>query len=481
MSFCKFSSQSIINGKTEVDNIFINDFLPYAPENAVKVYLYGLCKCSSPSAYDNTIESFSKVLKIPEDEIMEIFEFWENEGLVQILNSVPVEIRFMPLKNVLTNTKKYNVSKYGDFAKKAQEIVEGRMISTNEYSEYFDTIEMFHIEPEALLMVMKYCVNTKGPNVGYPYIVAVAKNWAYEGVRTVCDVEERLISYEQSGEEIKQVLKAIGSKKIPTIEEKELFLKWTKELGFELGVILEVAKFSKKNFKLTFQRLDEILMSYFEMKLMSISEIEEFENNKKGMLLLAKTVAKELGLYYENYDKIVETYVSNWLAKGFSSKAIERIAGYCFSCSIRKFEGMDNVMQKFFKLGLLSVSSLEKYFNEILDNDEKIRKILETAGAERGVNSFDRQLYKNWTQNWSFPIEVVEYAATLCTEKAQPMKYLNAILAKWNELGAKTLEKAKKAGACHVANESKVEKPKTRNYSKENLSALFDSLEEVEI
>ena len=37
MGFCKFSAQSIINNKTEVDNIFINDFLPYAPENAVKV------------------------------------------------------------------------------------------------------------------------------------------------------------------------------------------------------------------------------------------------------------------------------------------------------------------------------------------------------------------------------------------------------------------------------------------------------------
>lgn len=479
MSFCKFSSQAIINGKTEVDNIFINDFLPYAPENAVKVYLYGLYKCNSPSAYDNSIEGFSKVLKIPQEEIMDIFEFWESEGLVQILNTIPVEIRFMPIKNVLNNTKKFNVSKYGDFAKKAQEIIEGRMISTNEYNEYFDTIEVFHIEPEALLMIMKYCVNTKGANVGYSYIIAVAKNWAYDGVKTVGDVEERLISYEQSGEEMRLVLKALGSKKVPSIEEKELYFKWTKDLGFELGIILKVVELNKKTTaKLSFNRLDEILMSYYEMKLMSISEIQEFETNKKQMLSLAKRVAKELGLYYENYDKIVETYVSKWLAKGFSEKAIEKIASYCFSCSIRKFEGMDEILQKFFKLGLLSVQSLEKYFSEVLLQDEKIKKILSVSGADRAVNSFDRELYRNWTANWNFPTDVIEYGASLSAEKSQPMRYLNGILARWNECGAKTLEEAKKQG---FSSEKKVENVKSRNYSKENLNALFDSLEEVEI
>ena len=289
MGFCKFSAQSIINNKTEVDNIFINDFLPYAPENAVKVYLYGLYKCSS-SSYDNTIESFSKVLKIPEDEILEIYRFWEAEGLVQVINSIPVEIRYMPLKNVVNNTKKYNVSKYGNFSDKAQEIIEGRMISPNEYSEYFDTIETFHIEPEAMLMIMKYCVNTKGGNVGYPYIIAVAKNWAYDGVRTVSDVEERLITYEQNSEDLKLVLKALGTKRAVSIEERELYLKWTREFGFENNFIIEAIKQNKKpGSKLSFLKLDEILTSYYEMKISSPQEIEQFESNRQNLIKFAKT------------------------------------------------------------------------------------------------------------------------------------------------------------------------------------------------
>lgn len=481
MGFCKFSAQSIINNKTEVDNIFINDFLPYAPENAVKVYLYGLYKCSS-SSYDNTIESFSKVLKIPEDEILEIYRFWEAEGLVQVINSIPVEIRYMPLKNVVNNTKKYNVSKYGNFSDKAQEIIEGRMISPNEFSEYFDTIETFHIEPEAMLMIMKYCVNTKGGNVGYPYIIAVAKNWAYDGVRTVSDVEERLITYEQNSEELKLVLKALGTKRAVSIEERELYLKWTREFGFENNFIIEAIKQNKKpGSKLSFSKLDEILTSYYEMKISSPQEIEQFESNRQNLIKFAKKVCKELGLYYESVDKIVETYISKWIAMGFSEGAILKIAQYCFSCSIRKFEGMNDYVKKFYKLGLLTEENLDDYFSKVIEEDQEIKEVLLALGLSRAVNSYDREFYKNWKYNWKMPKDVILFGASLSADKAQPMKYLSGILANWHEKNVGTVDQAKNF-ANPQSEERKVDgKIKTRNYSKQDLNALFDSLEEVEI
>jgi DnaD/phage-associated family protein len=486
MGFCKFSSQSVISNKTEIDNIFINDFLPYAPENAVKVYLYGLYKCNNANAYDNSLESFSKVLKIPEEEILEIYEYWESEGLIQVLNTLPIEIRYMPIKNVVANTKKFNTSKYGDFNSKAQEIIEGRMISPNEYSEYYDTLETFHIEPEALLMVMKYCVNLKGANVGYNYILTVAKNWAYDNVRTVADVEDRLISYEQYSDNVKLLLKAMGLKKVGGIEEKEMYLKWTKELDFSFDTIIAVVNlFKKPTIKMTFTNLDEKLLKYYEMKLMTIEEITEFEKNKTQMYDTAKKIAKALGLYYENYDSIVETYISKWLTLGFSEEAIENIAKYCFKNSLRRFEDMNNVILKFYKLGLLSIQSLQQYFTDILSEDEKIKELLLQLGADnRSVNSYDRDFYKNWTNNWGISSELIFYGASLAAGKAQPMRYLNGILAKWHQNKVETIEDAKK-NSIEILQQRENKKPeaniKTREYTKEELGALFDSLEEVEI
>lgn len=484
MAFCKFSSQSVINNKTEIDNIFINDFLPYAPESAVKVYLYGLYKCNNASSYDNSLSSFAKILKLSEEEILEIYHYWENEGLVQVLNTVPIEVRYMPLKNILLNTKKYKKGKYGDFNQKAQEIIEGRMISPNEYSEYYDTIETFHLEPEALLMIMKYCVNLKGANVGYNYILTVAKNWAYDNVRTVADVEDRLITYEQYNDNIKMLLKTMGIRKIGGIEEKELFIKWTRDFDFDFETLIEIVKLLKRpTIRMSMLDLDNILTKYFEMKLGTIEEIKEFEESKANMYEISKKITKTLGLYYQNFDSIVETYISKWLSMGFSEEALEKIAQYCFKNSIRNFEQMNIIISKFYKLGLLSLDSLQLYFEEVLSEDEKIKELLFKLGTQRAVNTYDREFYKNWIENWEMSADLITYGASLAVGKAQPMRYLNGILAKWHEKKINSVDDAKKTSIDYGNRQVKKQAAniKTRDYTKEELGALFDSLEEVEI
>ena len=53
MSFCKFSSDYLMESFTLVDNLFMNEYLPYAEEGYIKVYLYGLYLCTNPSGRDN--------------------------------------------------------------------------------------------------------------------------------------------------------------------------------------------------------------------------------------------------------------------------------------------------------------------------------------------------------------------------------------------------------------------------------------------
>lgn len=484
MAFCKFSSQAVINGKTEVDNIFINDYLPYASENAVKVYLYGLYKCSNASAYDNTLESFSKVLKISEEDILEIFKFWEEQGLVQILNVVPVEIRYIPVKNVLNGVKKFKEDKYKDFNLKVQEIISGRMINPVEFSEYYSLIESLHIEPEALLMIIKYCANLKGENVGYKYILTVAKNWAYENVHTVSEVEERLISYEAYSDEMKQLLKAMGIKRFAYVEEKDLLLKWKTKFEFTFETILFVAKMQKKSIKsLNFEKLDEILTKYFENHLQSEVEIENFENRKQEFFDLAKDVVKTLGTYYSDLSPVVDNYIREWKNFGFDDDAILVVANLCFKSSIKTLENMDVKIKKFYKLGLVSKEAIEEYLNGVVLEDDKIKEILEKLGINRNVNLWDRNNYKTWVKDWLMPEELIVYATSLAEGKAYAMEYMNKILAKWHENKISNLEDAKKIkndfSSVEIKNSNKLKNQ--REYSKKDVENLFDSLEEVEI
>ena len=88
MSFCKFSSDYLMESFTLVDNLFMNEYLPYAEEGYIKVYLYGLYLCTNPSGRDNSVESFAKVLDMDEDKILEIFKYWQDQGLLEIISEL---------------------------------------------------------------------------------------------------------------------------------------------------------------------------------------------------------------------------------------------------------------------------------------------------------------------------------------------------------------------------------------------------------
>ena len=331
MAFCKYSTEYVASSKTEVDNIFMDSFLPFADPVSVKVYLYGLYKCSSPSSFDNSLESFAKTLNMSEDEVVGAFEYWQEQGLVQVLKTSPIEVRYIPLKNVITSNKLYKPEKYSLFNSQAQEIFEGkREISKTEYGEYYDFLERYHMEQEALLMIMKYCVDSKKSAVGYNYILTVAKNWASEGITTALQVEERLSSFKEKSDLISELFKAVGIKRNAYIEERELLDKWLSDYGFDMGTLVYIAKKIKKYTSFNLDKLDQIATKYYQMKLMTIPAIEEFENQKKALYDLAKDINKTLGLYYESLESVVENYVVKWLNLGYEKEVLLEIASYCF-------------------------------------------------------------------------------------------------------------------------------------------------------
>ena len=481
MGLCSFSSELIINNKLELDNIFVNEFLPYAPEGTVKVYIYGLYMCSHQDAYDNTLESFSKVLGLSEQDIIDSFLYWQDQGLVQVLSTYPISVKYMPLKNIINNSKKFNVNKYTTFNLQAQEIITGRMITPNEYTEYYTVIESFHFEPEALLMIMSYCTRLKGENVGHAYITTVAKNWAQEGITTTAKVEERLQEYELIGSEISDLFKALKSKRKPTHEDNEYFVKWTNNLGFTKATITYVAKlFREKNPRFSFEMLDAKLIKYYEMKLFSIQEIESFEANRTNLIQIAKEINRELGLYYENLDTVVETYINKWLNLGFEAQTLKGLAGYCFSHSIRTLAGLDTVVQKMFKKGIVEEKQFLEYMSALSQTDNQIKEVLEKLAIYRNVTSFDRDFYTTWTNSWNMTAELIDYACSCAVGKTQPMQYMNKILASWHAQNIKTVDQAKlqTLPSSQPSNPAKVI---GHSYSQETVNALFDSLEEIEI
>lgn len=482
MSFCRFSTRYVAEDKTPVDNQFILNFLPEAQDACLKVYLMGLSKCYCSDAKDNNLQIFANILNISEDDVKSAFLYWEDKGIVQVVNTDPFEVVYLPINTSnIGNIKKYSIGKYADFNVKIQDIIKNRMITQTEYTEYYALMDSFHVSKDALLRIVQYCAEIKGENVGYSYIITVAKNWAYENITTLEAVEEKIQSLGLLNDKLTLVFKALGKRnKIQTIEDKEYLDKWLDGYGFDLGVVIYVAKMLKlKKEKVDLFYLDVILTKYYENKLMSITEIENFEQQKQSMYDIAKGVVKNLGLFYEDLTKTVETYILPYIQMGYDKEVLEKIADYCYRNSIRTLEGMFGVVQKLYKLGVISMNSFDEYISKAIEQDSQIKNILEEMGIKRKVNNFDRNYYKTWTKDWNFDNETILYGCSLSCDKQNPVQYLNKILATWHSQGVNTVEKAKEyAPQFENKNQSAFIQ---RKYTHEELMSVFANIDELEV
>lgn len=438
----------------------------------------GLSKCNSSDETDNTMQYFVDSLGVCEEDIISLFKYWEDKGLIQVLSTNPVEVRYLPINASSVSVKKYQIDKYVDFNIQVQELFGHRLVMPNEYSEMYNLIENRHIAENALITIFKYCVDMKGFNISPNYCLTVAKDWEREGIRTLEQVQTKIEELGIVDDKMNLILSAMGTKRKVQIEDKELLNKWLTSFGFELNVIIFVVK-SLKNKKrhLDINVLDEYLTKYFEMKLMSIQEIENYENEKENLYFMAVAVNKELGIFYEDLTKEIDTYVVSWVNMGFDLETLKLVADNCFKSSIKTLEGFNSIINKLFKLGIVSLNAYMQYINDSLAQDEKIKEILLKLNLSRNVNNMDRSFYKTWIEDWGFTQEVILYACEISAGKANALQYLNKILSNWNSEGIKTLEKAKV-----VKVEDNKDNSFIRNaYTKEQIASLISNLDEVEV
>ena len=478
MAFCKFSPSYQSKNQTLIDNVFITDFLPKAPDLCVKAYLLGLHKCNTADDCENNLQYFAKTLNVSEEDVVSLFKYWEDIGLVQVLSTSPIEVRYLPITASSSGVRKFQVDKYTNFNIQAQEIIGERMIMPNDYADFYNLIEKHHMAENALLAIIKYCVDNKGFNINPKYVVAVAKDWARENITTLEQVQEKIEELGVVDDKMSMILSAMGTKRKVQLEDKELLNKWLNVFGFELNVVLFVVKLLKnKKRKLDVNVLDDNLTKYFEMKLMSVQEIENYENEKENLHAIAIAVNRELGIYYDDLTKEIETYIVPWINMGFDEETLKMVADNCFKSSIKTLEGYNNIINKLFRLGIVNVNAYLQYINDNLALDDTIKKILVELNLTRNVNNMDRNFYNIWTNDWGFALDVILFGASLSKDKSNAMQYLNKILANWNSQGVKTVEKAKLTKIETTESNSFVH----NQYSKEQIKSLISNLDEVEV
>ena len=419
---------------TSVENKFISKYMPILEPSAVKVYLFSLYVFQN-GLTSYTVEDMAKCLNISEQEIKNYFEYLEEFELINIISTAPFEIKILDTDNISGTPKKLKPEKYSDFSKTVQNIIKGRMISTNEFREYFVLLEDYGFEQDALIMIINYCVNLKGDNIRIQYIKKVAKSFADDGITTAKKVDEKLSAYTSSTPALLKIFSAMGLKKHPDIDDDKLFKKWVGELGFEENAIIVTAKLFKVK---TVEKLDTTLTELYKNKKFDVKEIEDYCNNKNSVFNASFEIARALGVYMQNAVPYVENFVNVWYDYGYSFDCMNTIACYCFKHNKKSFEDMHELVKHLYNDGLITDENVKEYF-EKLDLEEKfIKRLLSLCGLTRRVIDWDKENLARW-RSWNFSDEMLLESAKLSAGKSNPVAYMNGILSTWKANGTFTI------------------------------------------
>lgn len=430
MPFISVADEVAKKSFTQIENKFITKYMPVLEPTAVKVYLFAVYLYQS-GALSYSLFDLANALSITEDEAKDYFAYLEEFELVSIVSASPFEIKILDAENVYGTPKKFKPEKYADFTKSVQNVISGRMISTNEFREYFILLDEYGFEQNALLMIINYCVNLKGADIRLQYIKKVAKSFADEGVTTAKKVEEKLSAYTSSTPALIRLFNAVGIKKKPDIDDDKFYKKWTEQLEFEENAIVAAAKqFKVKDCA----KLDNALEELYKNRKFDVKEIENYCKTKNSVIALTINIAKNLGVYMQDYTPYVENYVNVWCNLGYTFECLERVSSYCFKNDRKSFEDMDGFIKTLYESGIVSDGSVIEYIEKRNADDKLLKALLTACGLTRKIIPWDRNSLENW-RRWNFSDEMLFEAAKLSAGKANPMAYINGILSSWKKDG----------------------------------------------
>ena len=301
--------QSYYLHDTPVENVFINEFLPDAPGNYVKVFLFALMYADLGTAIDN--QDIAKQLSLKIEEVLAAWTYWEEKGVIEKLypdesNRLVYHVIFAGLKdrifriNGRSKKKKEGADNHlpADMNDKslkelyaAIEQKLGRILQGKEPVTIMNWIRDYGISKEYILYAFDYCKNER-KNTAVNYVGAVIREWVGAGLKTTEDVSGHVEETSNRYYLYKRVMKALGFMRNPTEEEQRIMDVWFDDLALNINDVLEACKKTSG--------ISNPNINYVNKVLTSAKDAESSRDVKQASTAEGKLISEVLKSYEED-------------------------------------------------------------------------------------------------------------------------------------------------------------------------------------
>ncbi|MBQ3583884.1 MAG: DnaD domain protein [Lachnospiraceae bacterium] len=350
---------------TLVSNRFLDEYMPNANGEFVKIYLY-LLRAFSGRNTDISVCHIADVFNHTEKDVLRALKYWEQAGLLDLCfnsdksltnitlkpfgtdytmtDGTQIEIQSTvspaisttvetlpndsqasaspkPAQTSGKNTTKsgkrtYTASELAEFKSK-EEVMEllylaekyiGKTLSGADVNSLLYIYDVLGFEPDLVEYLIEYCV-TNG-HKSFRYIEKVALSWADDGI---CTVEEARANTDLFSKSCYPVLKAFGlNGRNPGEGEKALIIKWTNSYGFTMDIILDACNRTINTIhQPSFEYADSILTKWKEKGIKTLTDIQALDNEHQQNKAASARNTKNPSANNNNNNETIENKSKN--------------------------------------------------------------------------------------------------------------------------------------------------------------------------
>ena len=446
MALFSFADGAAVFDSTPIENIFLIDYLPTAPDEYLRVYLYARMLALHPELGAD-IAAMAAALRLDEEAILNAFAYWEQQGLARRLSDRPPAFQLLPLRSSASPAaapmdRAYY--EYRDFNADLQNLFGKKLMHPQEYVMANDWLNLLGFDQEAVLYAVAMEIRAGRSKEPDPARVFKRLNkrmlaWADRGIRTRADLERELRYDGEVRNTAKAVLKRFSLRRKPTEDELECARRWLGEWALTPEAVLSACEETTKSRSPSFAYLDAILKSR-----------REGDGPLRAELVEA---LRELDPLNAQPTPDLMSRYGALRAQGFEAETVKLAAVQCRRKKKTSFGEVEWMLNKWRERGLFTAAAAAEYISVMQRKTASVRALLERAGLERRPTMDDLARYDAWLERSGE--DVILYAAECARGMQLPMLYMDKLLSEWQSAGATTLEAAKASRAAHAASEKK--------------------------
>ncbi len=468
-------------GVTAVENLFIQEYLPAAKGDYVKVYLWGVYQ-SHQASEDYGVPAMAKDLSMSVSEVEGALRYWERRGLVSRISDNPPVYRFYAVwqRALSQNHTSAADESYVDFAESVYAAFgDRRKVRPSEIALAYEWVQDVQLPAEVVLMLINHLIAIRGVNFSFKLAEPFAVTMKDEGITTADEADAYLRHDQAVHEGVKAVLRQFGKRRLATEDELALYKKWVDEWHYKPDAIIQACSETTKGDP-SFAYLDAILKGLMSRKATpgsrSATQVQQQMAQEKDELKQVYALFDKLGVRLTPeaakrlYGELTVLLPHDVLL--MAAEDCARAGG--------KVDTLQRMAESWKEKGLTNVTAVQEHLQRMLAANRQLFQLFEACGHTGRPTAADRTLYEKWCAQ-GMSAELMLFAAEQArAAQGSKIAYLDKVLAAWHEAGITDISQAKAqkpaprkaAGGKMVSAQQYTQ----RQYSQEELLAVSDDL-----